>query len=270
METYLINGEFEAGVSPYDRGLSFGDGVFRTFTVSNGVPNHWEAQYQKLYDDCQALKLKCPFSQIILEDIVKLFPKDTTLKVAKVIITRGNSMRGYAVPQNISPNRVLIKSSLPNYPNNYFEQGVNLQVFSIRLSSQPLLAGVKHLNRLENVLARMEIVDSEMYDGVLLDENNHVIECSNANIFARFNSQLITPSLTKCGVSGVTRQRIISIAQLLGLSVAQESCTLESFNSADEVFICNSVFGAFNVKAIGQTTFSNYGLAAKLREMLNT
>ena len=127
---------------------------------------------------------------------------------------------------------------------------MNLHVCETRLALQPKLAGMKHLNRLENVLARMEWNDQNIADGILLDMNDNVIECTAANIFARFGDTLITPSLAQCGVAGITRQRIIELAHTLSLKTSVETFNLEKLFSADEVIICNSVYGAWQVRSI--------------------
>ena len=264
---YLINGKPSAGLSVNDRGLSYGDGVFRTFLVNNGVPHHWELQYQKLSQDCQALGISCPNNDVLTSDIKTLF-NDGTDAIAKIIVTRGESSRGYAVPNDIQANRVVIKSAMPIYPLNNQTQGVNLHLCELKLGLQPKLAGVKHLNRLENVLARMEWKDASIADGLLLDSNDNVIECTMSNIFARYGNELITPSLEECGVAGIARARIIENTKRFNLDIKIEALKLNKLMQADEIIICNSLFGAWQVVSFNGKQWAKQGLDGQLRKML--
>ena len=264
---YLINGKPSAGLSVNDRGLAYGDGVFRTFLVNNGVPHHWELQYQKLSQDCQALGISCPNNDVLTSDIKTLF-NDGTDAIAKIIVTRGESSRGYAVPNDIQANRVVIKSAMPIYPLNNQTQGVNLHLCELKLGLQPKLAGVKHLNRLENVLARMEWKDASIADGLLLDSNDNVIECTMSNIFARYGNELITPSLEECGVAGIARARIIENTKRFNLDMKIEALKLNKLMQADEIIICNSLFGAWQVVSFNGKQWAKQGLDGQLRKML--
>ena len=264
---YLIDGKLSAGLSVNDRGLAYGDGVFRTFLVNNGVPHHWELQYQKLSQDCQALGISCPNNDVLISDI-KTLCTDGTDTVGKIIVTRGESSRGYAVPDDIQANRVVIKSAAPTYPLSNQTQGVKLHLCELKLALQPKLAGVKHLNRLENVLARMEWKDANIADGLLLDSNDNVIECTMSNIFARYGNELITPSLEECGVAGIARARIIENTKRFNLDIKIEALKLNKLMQADEIIICNSLFGAWQVVSFNGKQWAKQGLDKQLREML--
>jgi 4-amino-4-deoxychorismate lyase len=264
---FLINGRKDTCLTPLDRGFAYGDGVFRTFRIWHQIPECWERHYRKLSDDCNALGIVCPTAETLLSDMQRLCGADEAC-VVKIVVTRGESLRGYAVPPLAQPNRAVIKAPLPEYPAHYFSEGVTLRTCSLRLSLQPRLAGIKHLNRLENVLARMEWVDGQIADGLLLDINGHVVECTMSNLFMRTGNQLITPDLSRCGVSGVTRERIMEIAGLLGYRVEVASFRLEKLLKAEEVIICNSLFGAWQVRGLDDVTWPTGVLAARLREAL--
>jgi 4-amino-4-deoxychorismate lyase len=265
--TYLINGSFDQRISPFDRGFAYGDGVFRTLVMRNGVPESWPQHYQKLVADCAAINIVCPSAELLMSDLQQLFLLDE-VAVAKIIITRGEGNRGYTPPPITAPMRVVTKSAMPEYPEERFNIGVSLHVCDTRLPLQPKLAGIKHLNRLENVLARMEWNDQNIADGILLDMNDNVIECTAANIFARFGDTLITPSLTQCGVAGITRQRIIALADTISLNVSIETFDLKKLFAADEVIICNSIYNAWQVKKIHEKTYQSHALAANIRAAL--
>ena len=270
--TYLINGGFSHSISPLDRGFSYGDGVFRTMLMRNGLPVDWPLHYQKLVADCAAIGIVCPSAELLMSDFQQLFTlediEENRLGVAKIIITRGEGERGYKPPAITSPTRVLLKSAMPQYANTYFEQGVRLHVCDTRLSAQPKLAGIKHLNRLENVLARMEWSNEAIFDGLMQDAQENVIECTMSNIFARFANKLITPDLSLCGVAGVTRQRILGLANVLNLQVEIKHLPFADLLKADEVLICNSLIGVFQVTQIGEKTWQTQPLATSLRSLL--
>jgi 4-amino-4-deoxychorismate lyase len=265
--SYLINGSFNQAISPFDRGFSYGDGVFRTLKIINGQPQHWPQHYQKLVADCAAISIVCPSAELLISDMVQLFKPDE-IAVAKIMITRGEGERGYAPPAVTTPTRVIIKSSLPKYAESNYTQGVALHVCNTRLNAQPKLAGIKHLNRLENVLARMEWKSESIFDGLMLDVSGNVIECTMSNIFARFGDDLITPDLSQCGVAGITRQQIIGHAKPLELNVQAAPLTLEQLLRADEIITCNSLYGAFQVNKIGTQHIQTSDLAKRIREIL--
>jgi len=267
LNAYLINGRREVCLTPFDRGLSYGDGVFRTFPVRGRKPDCWDLHFRRLNEDCNALGIVCPPASVLLADISALCDISESV-IVKIIVTRGEGARGYAVPQLSQPNRIVTKSELPNYPEQHFSEGIRLQVCDLRLAQQPRLAGIKHLNRLENVLARMEWVDAQISDGVLLDDEGHVIECTMSNLFIRVGESLITPDLTRCGVAGVTRQRIIDIAPSLGYNFHILEIDINMLLSADEVIICNSLFGAWQVRQIDETYWPAGILASRLRSRL--
>ncbi|MES2500531.1 MAG: aminodeoxychorismate lyase [Pseudomonadota bacterium] len=271
-QTFIINGSFDFAISPLDRGFAYGDGVFRTMLVRNGLPECWPQHYQKLVADCAAIKIVCPSAELLMSDLQQLFSlqevAQNSVAVVKIIITRGEGERGYAPPAITSPLRALIKADPPVYPDSYFSEGVDLHICKTPLAAQPLLAGVKHLNRLENVLARMEWNDPSLTDGIMLDSENHVIECTSANIFMRHGGMLITPNIDKCGVAGITRQRIIDLAHLVGLTVKIETFDLAKLFLADEVFITNSLYGVFQVKNLQQKHWLPSSLAADIRKVL--
>jgi len=265
--TYLVNGGADDAVSALDRGLSYGDGVFRTFQVVDCVPVNWPIQYQKLVADCGAIGIVCPSAELLMTDMQTLFSIDETA-VAKVIITRGIGDRGYAPPAITAPTRIVLKSPMPAYAPSNFSEGVSLYVCKTPAAHQPMLAGIKHLNRLENVLARAECLDPAYVDGLMLDTNGYVIECTSANLFIRVGKRLITPDVTQAGVAGVTRQRILDMAHYLQLTAEVGQLRFNDVMLADEVVSCNSLYGAWQVRRIGDTHWPSGPLAQDLRELL--
>lgn len=265
---YLVNGRREAGISPFDRGFAYGDGVFRTLLARGRQLLSWKRHFSRLQADCNALGIVCPSEELLLGDIGKLLGDEDDC-VIKIIVTRGESERGYAVPPLAQPTRVVIKAAPPIYPEQHYSEGVALYLCQTRLGHQPRLAGVKHLNRLENVLARMEWVDTQVVDGLLLDLDGNVIECTMSNLFMRDGDCLITPDLSRCGVAGVTRERIMERAHGLDYTVEVRPVRLSELMEADEIVICNSIYGVWHVRKLADRVWPLGILAAKLREQLS-
>jgi len=266
-QEYLINGNKDGNLSPFDRGFAYGDGIFRTLAIQNGMPQHWQQHYTKLVQDCNVLGIVCPSANVLLSDIEKLF-EGCKLGVAKIVVTRGEGARGYSMPSLAQPTRVVIRSDYPQFPQSHFEDGVRLYQCQTRLGHQPQLAGIKHLNRLENVLARAEWSDGSFADGLLLDMHENAIECTMSNLFARYDQKLCTPDLTHCGVAGVTRQRVIELAPSLGYTVEVVNIPLTTLLKADEVMIANSLFGVWQVLEIGDRKWQTQPLATQIRKKL--
>lgn len=264
---YLINGKPEGCLTPLDRGLAYGDGVFRTLQLRHGAAVSWGRHYRKLSDDCNALGIVCPAEDLLLADIERLCDGQDEGTI-KIIVTRGEGARGYAVPALAQPNRIVSLADLPSYPEKNFSEGVSLHLCRLRLAPQPRLAGIKHLNRLENVLARMEWRDPAISDGLLLDQAGNVVECTMSNIFMRHGDRLTTPALEQCGVSGVTRERLLEAAPQLGYACAVTTVDLDTLLSADELVICNSLIGVWQVRQLDEHRWPAGALAEQLRTLL--
>lgn len=237
---WLINGEANGALSPLDRGLAYGDGVFRTLKVRHRKPVWWTDHYAKLVHDCAALGLACPESDLLLNeiDIVTASCDDA---VIKIVLTRGLGARGYAAPDPASPTRIVMGMPLPEAHD--IKAGIQVRWCSLRLARQAQLAGVKHLNRLENVLARQEWTNPTITEGLLCDDTGAVIGGTRSNLFVIRNGRLWTPDLSLSGVAGVTRARILRVAKLRGIEVQVGRLETANILDADEVFLSNSIVG---------------------------
>jgi 4-amino-4-deoxychorismate lyase len=263
----IVNGSAAETIPVMDRGLMYGDGVFRTMRVEHGQVDSWQRQYQKLAADCAALDILCPAQSTLEHDIHEAVTSEPDC-VLKIIVSRGEGGRGYGLPSSVHPSRVIVTAPLPEYPARYWEEGVRLHVCEIRMCHQPRLAGIKHLNRLENVLARMEWADADIPEGLMLDADGDVIEGTMSNVFMRKENRLVTPDLSQCGVAGLQRDRIVELAPSLGLTVAIGHLPLRTLLEADEVLVCNSVIGIWPVREIGPRTWLPGELVPALRRGL--
>jgi len=261
----LINGAAGEAISVRDRGFAYGDGVFRTFPVRGGKPVLWDRQYAKLAHDCRALKINCPSQQTLERDIALL---DTSDCVVKIIVTRGDSARGYAPPPEPAPARVLIASPVPAYAADYSNKGVGVHLCRLRLAAQPVLAGIKHLNRLENVLARAEWRDPDIAEGLLCDTGDNVIGGTMSNVFIAKDGTLRTPDLAGCGVAGVMRELVMELAHAHNVPLQVAAISLDDLFAADEVFVVNSVIGLWPVIALDRKNWKAGALGAQTQRWI--
>lgn len=245
----LINGEYRDHIEISDRGFQYGDGLFETIEVHNGRPVFLNRHLHRLQTGCARLQIPCPDPELIRSEAAVLC-KNAPRAVLKLIITRGSGGRGYRPPEALRPTRVLSLHPYPDYPGRYREQGVAVRLCRTRLGLNPSLAGIKHLNRLEQVLARAEWDDPGIQEGLMLNINGHVIEGTMTNLFYFSNQTAYTPALTQCGVDGIIRRLLMDLLSKRGIAVRETTPTIDELSAADEVFICNSIIGIWPVQAI--------------------
>ena len=239
----LVNGARATALPLADRGLAYGDGVFRTLRVVAGEPVWWADQHAKLRADADALGLACPEGSMLRDDIHHL--AEGRDGVAKLILTRGCGERGYAPPEH--PEMTRIASFHPGAVEAGRVRDIVVRWCSLRLGRQPRLAGIKHLNRLENVLARAEWSDPAIDEGLLCDDTGAVVSGVSGNLFIVHGDVLLTPDLGQCGVAGVARGRILRVARAQGTAVEVTRITPQMVLDADAVVLCNSIRGVRRV-----------------------
>lgn len=261
----LINGEPATQIAVQDRGLNYGDGVFETIAVQSGKLLCWADHLERLLISCQQLKI--PFIEVPqLRRETEALASDVEHGVIKIIITRGTGGRGYAPPAAPQPNRIVAHYPWPDFPAATAADGIALRVCETRYGHQPMLAGLKHLNRLEQVLARSEWDDPAIAEGVVLDIDDNVIEGTMSNIFYASNDKLYTPDLKRCGINGVIRQKIIELAD----AVTIKPTTLAELLAADEIFVCNSIIGLWPVTRINDNHFKVGTISENMKELLTS
>ena len=268
----IINGKPGDSISASDRGLSYGDGVFRTLRVHHGKPFLWQQHYKKLQHDCAVIGIKCPSIQMLATDIEQLIlqQEETCVNgVLKIIITRGYATRGYSPAANPQLSRILSYSSAPTYPDSYSRDGVSVHLCKLRLGHQPRLAGIKHLNRLENVMAAAEWNDDKIAEGIMLDNENYIIEGTRSNLFLVRNGKLYTPDLSRCGVAGLQRDRVIVYARQQRIVCKITELTMDDLVSADEIFLVNSVIGLWPVRELPGFNCKQFPLSLQIQEWLS-
>ena len=246
-----INGELNKQVSPLDRGFAYGDGVFESCRIIQAKIPLWKLHAQRLIASCETLLIPISISVVndYLAQLMRLISEhDLEDAIVKIIVTRGTGGRGYRLPDQINPTICIGIFPAILYPESYSSAGVSVRICSLRLGCNPVLAGLKHLNRLEHILARAEWNDEEFAEGLLFDTNNNLIEATVSNVFIVQNGELFTPEVIDAGVAGVMRRLVIEeLAVQIGLEVCVKKLSREDLWSANEIFLCNSVFGIWPV-----------------------
>ena len=246
----LVNGCFSDALPVDDRGLAYGDGLFDTLLVVDGQPRFLQRHLQRLQRDCARLGIPVCMSSLE-SDLSKLLDQCGSLSraVVKTVITRGRSERGYRIPGTPALTRVVSLSPVKSRPKL---DAWHLTVCDTRLSQNPSLGGIKHLCRLENVLARNEWRADHIDEGLMLDSSGNIVEGTMSNLFWIKDNVLYTPDVSYCGVAGIIREVIIEkLAAELGMMVKVGRYKLDALYRAEELFVTNSLIGIASVASIG-------------------
>jgi len=247
-----VDGQAADSLPLTDRGLAYGDGLFETLRLQQAQIPLWTRHLQRLQRGAERLRLPLDVQRLQQELQGFIAASGAGEGVIKLLVTRGSGQRGYAMPADARCRHLLQLSPLPVWPAGHAQQGIELFPCRTRLARQPLLAGLKHLNRLEQVLARSEWTDARYAEGLLRDTRGEVIEGTLSNLFALIDGRWVTPDLRNCGVRGVMRDWLIDWLQQQGQEVRQQPLTLKQLAQADELFCCNSLFGIWPVRALGR------------------
>lgn len=245
--TSWCNGELNGQVASDDRALLFGDSCFTTVAIQNGRPELWSRHRERLLTTTQQLRFPA-LDMPQLEQEVELACHDVERAVLRVTLSRGSGGRGYALPDRVQPQRHLLRRPWPADVEQRARDGVHLRWCQARLAHQPLLAGLKHGNRLEQILARAEWQTAQIAEGLMCDYQGHVIEGTTSNVFFRDPcGNWCTPDLAQCGVAGVMRAEILARLQQQGLPVLVQDFMPDAIGQCTEIFVCNAVAGIWPV-----------------------
>ena len=251
----LVNGKQQHSIAISDRGVQYGDGLFETIEINNGHPVFFNQHLKRLNAGCKRLKIPSPDPALLIDEARFILQKSSTA-ILKLIITRGVGGRGYLQPSKIEPTRIFSLYPYPDYPDTYEQHGINAIFCQHKLGHNPELAGLKHLNRLEQVLARSEWQDKTIQEGLMLDISEHVIEGTMSNLFLVKNDVLYTPILNMCGVNGILRQIIIELAATQGINIIESTFKKKDILSADELFVTNSIIGIWPIKTLEHKNYT--------------
>ncbi|ARU93649.1 aminodeoxychorismate lyase [Tatumella citrea] len=265
----LIDGAEADSISVTDRALQFGDGCFTTALVVNGQVVRIDDHLQRLKEACHRLAI--PFTHwSVTEQEMQQLAAGHQQGVVKVLISRGSGGRGYAISGCDQPRRIISVSAYPTHYAQWRKQGIRLATSPVRLGLNPALAGIKHLNRLEQVLIRQFIDSAGVDEALVLDYHGRVVECCTANIFWRCGDELFTPRLDEAGVDGTMRRYLIRLLSAQGYAVQQTAADASILQAAEEVFICNSLLPVVPVISIDGRNYAPGKLTRRLSEICNT
>ena len=246
----FVDGLPSGTVSVLDRGFCYGDGLFETIRFAGGKAPLWARHMQRLADSCVRLRLPVPDAALLLREAM-MVTEGLNHAVVRITLTRGVGERGYAPPSAPQVTRVVAGFDAPSMAGDPYTHGIRVRWCETRLAQQSLLAGMKHLNRLEQVMARAEWSDAAVAEGLLRDAGDEVVSATMANLFAVIDGALVTPAVDRCGVAGVARAEVLAVWP--GAKVA--SIRADELARAAEVFLTSSVRGILPVQAVGNTVY---------------
>ena len=249
-----------SALDPADRGLAYGDGLFETARVHDGLVVWWPAHLARLSEGAARLRIAMPDIAWLTTQLAAFTSQAPAHAVLKIILTRGAGGRGYASPDTVEPTVALSLHAAPAAA----AAPLALRWCDTRLSIQPALAGLKHLNRLEQVLARGEWRDPAIHEGLMLDTEGHVGCATSANVFALCGGRWLTPPVHRRGVAGVARAWVLANEP----AAAEAELSRDDVAAADALFLCNAVRGILPVGRLGDRSWAPHPALAALQRRL--
>jgi len=249
----LVNGQPAGEVSAFDRALHYGDGVFETIACVNGRPRFLPLHLERLEFGCERLGIQPPGQEEITAEITGLV-SGVERAIVKLLVTGGEAVaRGYARSGHERATRITIRYPWPHDEPAQLHDGVMARTLSLRLGENPRLAGLKHCNRLEQVLARTELAnDPRLSEGILFSSSGNLVSGTMSNVFLVRESSLLTPRIDQCGVAGVMRRVVLREARRAGLPTRECELRAENLQAADEVFLTNARVGIWPVRSLDE------------------
>lgn len=263
----LVNGEETGAVPVTDRGLQFGDGVFETIAVRDGEPRLLDRHLDRLFQGADRLGFSPPARGVLEEEAARI-AAGTDRAVLKMIVTRGSGGRGYAMPEKAVPRRVMVLNPWRGRPAAEYREGAAVISCQTRLAVNPRLAGIKHLNRLEQVTARAEWSDPGIAEGLMRDTGGLIVEGTSSNLFLVLEGTLLTPDLSRCGVAGIMRARVMGLCREAGIEPETGPVRPEQLAGAGEMFLTNSLLGILPVSRLDSRSLAVGPVTRRLMEML--
>ncbi|WP_256383880.1 aminodeoxychorismate lyase [Photobacterium toruni] len=265
-----VNGYEQQLLAITDRATQYGDGCFTTMLVERQSVQLWSLHLARLVMSLQRLAITAPDWQQVYTDVAALALKYPHKGGIKILISRGSGGRGYN-PSGCNDTQVIITHfEWPQYYQQWQQQGITLGVCQLRMGNSPMLAGMKHLNRLEQVLLKQEIEKAGWVDAIALDCDDRVIETTVANLFWRKGNTVYTPALLRAGVAGVMRQHVLDILNDLNYDYQVGDFNLAALLTADEVFITNALMTLVPVNQIQTTQYNELTMFKTLWKRLHS
>ena len=267
---WVSGGRLATGLSFDDRAWQYGDGLFETIAVRDGEPRLLDWHLERLAIGCTRLGLQEPPRGIIESDLVMALDVadvDTSFALVKLVVSAGRGPRGYQRRTTGTQAFLAAFGSDPIAPDLYLS-GVRVRLCKTRLARQPQLAGIKTLNRLEQVLARSEWSDNSWFEGLTFDTAGMLICGTMSNVFVVRDNSIVTPDLSQAGVAGIMRRQVIEIAHLNGIAVSVRDISRDELEPVDEVFLCNSQMGVVPVGDLDGRSLAVGSMTRRLMSLL--
>jgi 4-amino-4-deoxychorismate lyase len=246
---WWVNGRPARTVEVADRGLTYGDGLFETLAVRQGLPRLLEFHLDRLEEGARRLALWAPDRKRLAAELEQR-AAELVHGTLKLILTRGPGPRGYRPPEPVRQRPTLILGAWPARRSGDggsdvlpVLRGIQVRLCRTRASRNPATAGLKTLNRLEQVLARAEWNDPAIAEGLMLDEAGNLVGGTMGNLFLVHRGRLLTPAVDQAGVAGVMRRAVLETTPSLGLPVVVGQVDLATLAAAEEVFLTNALRG---------------------------
>ena len=267
MSGMLINGRRADTISATDRGLQYGDGLFETISCVQGRPRWLTLHFERLHRGLERLRLPFDDFEPLRREITALSGSQKRCLV-KVMITRGAATRrGYAPVGDEEPTRIVSCHDWPASPDP--GAGFRLGLSAVPLGLNPMLAGLKHLNRLEQVMAQQHLAGSGLNEVLMKAATGELISGSMSNVFIVNPPELITPALDGCGVEGVMRRLVLEHAAACGLTARVRRVAPDELRSAREIFVTNVRLGAQAVSWYQGRNFAEPEFARRLQSHID-
>jgi 4-amino-4-deoxychorismate lyase len=248
----LVNGAPSTAVDVFDRGLAYGDGLFETLAIRHGRPCCWGEHLDRVRRGAARLRLPIPSATQLRADVAQV-ATEIERGVLKMILTRGPATRGYRPPEAPRPTRICFANdAVPDAARPERTPEAAVMVCRARLGINPQLAGIKHLNRLEQVLASAELAASGVDEGLMLDAEGFLVSGTMSNLFILDRHGLHTPLIDRCGVEGTARSLVLSTARAMDVPVQSRRLTLNELFSARAAFLTNAIFGIWPIRRVGR------------------
>jgi 4-amino-4-deoxychorismate lyase len=251
----LIDGIETDRLAATDRGLHYGDGLFETLAVCDGGLCLWSKHFARLSRGAERLGIPRPPENLLLRECGQLIAGESA-GVLKIVLTRGSGGRGYRPPEPSHPTRICSLHPWPDYPSSWRDEGVSVISCRTALGNNPFLAGIKHLNRLEQVVGRSEWRDPQIAEGLMCDGRGRVIGGTMSNLFLIVKGRLRTPRLDRCGIEGTVRDLVLRMAGSFGIEVAKTDIRHDDLVAADGLFLTNALIGVWPVRRLGTQVMS--------------
>ncbi len=262
---WLVNGQPGRAVDVADRGLAYGDGLFETIAVREGTPRFFERHMARLVAGCRRLAIPEPSGRRLGDQILQLAAGRRG--TAKIVVTRGRGARGYGFAAEIEPTQIVGFTEEP-VPAGAPAGGIHVTICRTPASVNAALAGLKTLNRLDNVLASAEWRDKALHEGLMCDAEGGLIGGTMSNLFLVRGERLQTPSLERSGVRGIMRGVVVEVASAAGIEVAEARLTTQDLAEGEELFLTNALIGIWPVVRCDDRTYRVGSITSAIADAL--